>query len=298
MLKRLSREPLLHFVLAALLIFVGYDMVAPKAPKTDRTVIVVDRTAILKYLQSRRRAFEPKAAAARFAALTPQKRQRLIDDFVRDEVLHREALSLGLDRGDDIIRRRLIQKVKYLNQGLTDDEIGIDNAALAAFFEENRAAYGSPPQIVFTHIFFSAKKRGARGARAAAEAKLAELNRTAASFNYAMRHGDYFPYHRNYVERTQKFVASNFGRSAAQAIFEMPPDPARWRGPVASPFGQHLVLVAKQRPAAIPSLKEIRARVERDALRQVRLKRGKAAIDALVARYEVRIELSSGKDSP
>jgi hypothetical protein len=292
MLKTLLREPLVHFAATALLLFAIYDLVAPENQDVGETVIVVDRTAALTFLQFRMKSFDAEAAAARFEAMSPKEQQRLIDDYVRQEALYREALALGLEQGDYIIKLRLIQKVEFLAQGLADATTQIDEAGLAAYFEEHREDYATPPDITFTHVFFDADRRGAETAKADAQAKLVELNATAAPFTDAPRHGDRFPYHLNYVERTPDYVASHFGPATAEAIFELAPDDAVWRGPFQSPYGVHLVLLTKHNPAGMPGLEEIRARVEQDALREARRARTEAAIDDLLERYEVRIDLS------
>jgi hypothetical protein len=291
MLKTLLREPLVHFAAGALLLFAVYDFVTPENQNTAETVIVIDRAGALTFLQFRMKSFDAKAAAARFDAMSPEQQRRLIDDYVREEALYREALALGLGQGDYIIKRRLIQKVEFLAQGLADAITQIDEAGLAAYFEEHREDYATAPSVTFTHVFFDADRRGVEAAMTDAQTKLVQLNATATPFTDAPRHGDRFPYHLNYVERTPDYVASHFGAATAKAMFELTPDDAVWRGPFESSYGVHLVLLTKHNPAGMPNLGQIWARVERDALRVARRARTEAAIDDLLERYEVRIDL-------
>ena len=111
------RDPLLHFLAAGLLIFGLFDVLSPDEADQRDDLILVDRAALLTFVQYRMRAFEPELAAARLDGLSDLERERLIADYVREEALHREALALGMDSGDYIIKRRLIQKVEFLAQG-------------------------------------------------------------------------------------------------------------------------------------------------------------------------------------
>ena len=108
------RQPLLHFLLIGLGLFLIFDLVSGDRPDADQRVIVVDREALLTLLQFRIKAFEPGVAASRLDAMSEADLERLVDDYVREEALHREALALGMDVNDHIIKRRLIQKVEFI----------------------------------------------------------------------------------------------------------------------------------------------------------------------------------------
>ncbi len=288
-LRAATKEPLLHFLAAGLALFVLFEVVSPDETDFGERVIVVDRDALLTFVQYRSKAFKPEVAAARLDAMTAEQRQRLIDDFVREEAMHREALALGMDANDYIIKRRLIQKVEFLAQGFADAAASLDEVAVQAYYEANKDDYYIEPSATFTHVFFDAAKRGAAAAHEAAAAKLEELNADRVPFANAPRHGDWFPYHLNYVERTPDFVASHFGTDMARALFALKADEQIWRGPHRSPYGAHLVLMTKIQPGHTPALEEVRRRVEDDASRaKAREMRG-AAIGRIVEGYEVRI---------
>lgn len=289
-IRAIAREPLLHFIVAGAILFGLHHWMAPEGVvEIADDVIVVDRDALLTFIQYRTKAFEPKIAALRLDAMRAEQRQALIDDYAREEALHREAVALGLDANDYIIKRRLMQKVEFIAQGFVEAGLTIDEAAIQEYFEANKDDYFIPPSITFTHVFFDAEQHGATGAAAAAEAKLGELNAKSVPFTDAPRHGDRFPYHLNYVERTHEFVGSHFGPDMAEALFALSPSGDLWRGPYVSPYGSHVVLVTDLVLGRYPAPEEIRARIESDARRAEMRVRTDAAIDAIVARYEVRI---------
>ena len=290
-LSRIFREPLLHFLAGGALLFLVFYIVNPNAGDevNDPKRVVVDRDAILTFLQYRTKTFEPKIAATRFDAMNAPQRQSLIDDYVREEVLFREAKAFGLEKGDYIIRRRLVQKLDFISQGIAETASSITGGQLAEFYETNKAAYRIAPYITFTHVFFDAGKVGKDAAGKLATRKLAELVDAGVQFSNASRHGERFLYHLNYVERTPDFVASHFGPEMAEAVFAISPDERRWHGPFRSQFGSHLVMVAAKGDARIPPLSEVRGRVLQDLKRKLVRENKDKAVAAIIESYDVVI---------
>lgn len=289
-LKGLLKEPLVHFLAAGLGLFVLFGLVNRGTDADgDSKVIVVDRDALLTFVQYRTKTFEPSVAAARLDKLSAEEFGQLIDDYVREEVLHREALALGLDRDDYIIRRRLVQKVEFITKGFAEATAGVDEPALARYFDANKDDYRVEPYVTFTHVFFDVEDRPRDEARTLAKKKLEELNREAVPFSDAPQHGERFLYHVNYVERTPEFVASHFGVEMADALFDLPADDDKWVGPFDSPYGVHLVMLTTNEPSREPALEEIKRRVVDDARRASIRERTDAAIAGVVDEYDVRI---------
>jgi ADP-ribose pyrophosphatase YjhB (NUDIX family) len=289
-LRRIVRDPLVHFLVIGLGIFGGYGLLRDgPGDATDTRTVVVDRDALLTFIQYRSKAFEPELAEQRLESLSPAELERLIDDYVREEVLYREAIALGLDRGDYVLRRRVVQKLEFVTRGFAEADSSLDEAALREFFDENRADYFVEPHVTFTHVFFDAERRGWPEARRLARAKRAELDRTRVPFEDALRHGDRFPYHVNYVERTPAYVASHFGPGMARAVSELEPSGGAWHGPFESPYGAHLVMLTRREAGRQPTLEEIRGRVVEDARRAAIRRRVEATVRELVDAYEVRL---------
>ncbi|PCJ70387.1 MAG: hypothetical protein COA62_07260 [Rhodobiaceae bacterium] len=292
-MKIFYRDPLIHFTALGVLLFALYALVgSDKAPQWD-TRIHVDRETLLTFIQYRTRNFDRAMAETRLAALKQAERDQLVEEYVREEVLYREGLTLGLEEDDYVIRRRLIQKVEFLAEGFSSAAVEVSEAELATYFEENQQTYYVDPSITFTHVFFDKTKHGTETV-ALAQAGLENLNAENVLFSQAPGHGDRFPFHLNYVERTPAFVASHFGRELAEAVFALPADAANWKGVFISPYGAHLVMVTSVTQGRVPELSDVRGRVREDALRQRREEELEVAIGKIMARYDLVIDLDTG----
>jgi hypothetical protein len=258
-------------------------------PDADPNVVTVDHDALLTFVQYRIKAFNPTLAEEKLSSLSDDELQRLIDDYVREEVLHREAVALGLGEDDYIIRRRLVQKLEFITEGFAEAGAKVDQSALRRYFDANKADYYVEPFVTFTHVFFETEDRPREQAHTAAEMKLVELNRNGVHFADAPQHGDRFLSHVNYVERTPDYVASHFGVPMAKAVFELEPNDFIWRGPFDSPYGVHLVLLTINEPGRDPELAELEGRVRVDAQRAMIREETEAAIADIVGSYDVRV---------
>lgn len=280
----------MHFLVAGLGLFVLFGMVNRGEPEDDPSVIVVDRDTLLTFVQYRLKAFNPVLAEKKLDGLSDEELDRMIEDFVREEVLHREALALELGEDDYVIRRRLVQKLEFITEGFAEGTLAPDPAALARYFDENKADYYVEPYVTFTHVFFESEDSPREEARERAEKKLVELNRESVPFSDAPKHGDRFLYHVNYVERTPDYVASHFGVPMAKAIFELEPNEFVWKGPFDSPYGVHLVLLTTNEPGRDPELSEIEGRVLQDWKRSETRRKTDDTIKDIIDSYDVRIE--------
>ena len=292
-MKKLIREPLVHFLAIGLGLFVLYGFVAPDDQDVGGKTIVVDRDTLLTFVQFRSKAFNPDIAATRLDALSESELKLLIDDFVREEALHREALALGMDTNDYVIKQRLIQSIRFITNGFVTAAVNVSDDDIAAYYEANKDDYYVDPYVTFTHVFFSGDGHGAEQARALAEAKLAELNEARVPFSESTRHGDRFLYNVNYVERTEDFVGSHFGRQMAQALFELGANDATWQGPLESAYGYHVVMLGKRTEGRYPELAEIEDSVRDDALRVAINEQNELAVQAIVDTYDVRMNLDA-----
>jgi hypothetical protein len=279
----------LHFLAIGVGLFVLFDVVAPEDSDLDGKTIVVDRKALLTFVQFRSKAFNPEVAAARLDSLGDAELERLIDDYIREEALHREALALGMDQNDYVIKQRLIQSLQFITNGFVSAAVDVTDEEITEYYEANRDDYYVDSYATFTHVYFSNDRHGREQARQLAEAKLAELNDGNVPFAESTRHGERFLYNVNYVERTEDFVASHFGRAMAAAVFELAPDEGRWHGPFESAYGQHLVMLTKRTDGLYPSLEEIADSVREDALRIKLDEQNERAVQAIVDTYDVRM---------
>ena len=130
-MKKMLRDPLVHFLVFGLGLFVLFELVASDDAAYDSRVIDVDRDALLTFVQYRSRAFQPHAAAARLDGMSEEELDRLISDYVREEALHREAKALGVDKNDYIIKRRIIQSIEFITDGFVTAAVDVSDDDIA-----------------------------------------------------------------------------------------------------------------------------------------------------------------------
>jgi len=286
-MRKIVREPLVHFLVVGLGLFVLFDLVASDDAAYDSKVINVDRDALLTFVQYRSRAFEPRMAAERLDGMSDEELDQMIGDYVREEALHREALALGMDKNDYVIKRRMIQSIEFITDGFATAAVDISDEDVQAYYDANRENYYIEPFVTFTHVFFDGERNGRDAAVLLANAKLAELNDQKVIFSDAPRHSDRFPFFLNYVERGPEFVASHFGVPMAQGIFSLEPSDTTWQGPFESEYGLHLVMLTRKAEGRYPGLSEVEASVRDDAEREAIAAQKDKAIQAIVDTYEV-----------
>jgi parvulin-like peptidyl-prolyl isomerase len=288
---RLLRDPLLHFLAAGGLLFGAYYLFAgpATAPAEDKT-IEVDRAKLLTFLQYQSMAFEPKYFNTQLDAMSPQARRELIDKYVQEEALYREAQAMGLSQGDYVIRRRVVQKILYLLDDTTTESFDPTDAQLQAYFTAHQDRYSQADALTFTQVFVDGSIARPQGAEAQAERLKRELTAKRAGFTDAGAYGDRFPYQQNYVARDDEFVKAQFGREFADAVLKLQPSDRTWYGPIKSQFGYHLVLLTAHSPRYLPPLAQVREEVKDDLMRDsIEAYRNKGVAD-LVGRFKVKLQ--------
>jgi parvulin-like peptidyl-prolyl isomerase len=295
-MNKFLKEPLLHFLVFGFALFAVFELTVDDARTNDR-VVVVDRNALLTFVQFRTRAFDPVLAGRNLDNMSEDELELLIDDYVREEVLYREALSLGLDKNDYVIKRRMIQSVEFITNGFVSAQAAVSEEAVLDYYNANRSDYFIEPSVTFTHVFFDAERHGQDGAHRLAEEKLEILNAKPVPFSEAPQHGERFPYLLNYVERVPDFVASHFGAGLSEAVFAASPDDHTWFGPLRSQYGSHLVLLVGRTEGRYSAYEEVRDLVREDLERVMIEKRQSEAIDAIVQDYDIRREFNAPPSS-
>lgn len=286
------KQPLLHFLVLGALIFVAYAYTGDQAPEpsaeSPTNVIVVDRTTLLDFMQYQAQAFEPEQFAARLAAMNEAEIGTLVDAYVREEALYREALRMGMDEGDYNIRQRLVQKVEFLLENLVVESINPSEADLQAFYAERMGDYRVDAVYTFTHIFFD----GQNDAMEEARTRAATLLGTSAgiAFDEASQYGDRYPFLQNYVERTRDFVANNFSAEFVAQLDTLTTG-ENWQGPFASRYGFHLVMLRARAEPFTPSFADIRERVLDDYRYETLVRSRLEAEDRVIAEYSVSLQL-------
>ena len=271
MFRRVIREPLVHFVIAGALIFAGY--VAIVDTKTtdgaDTIRIGADEMQMLRAQYEKLWGRPPN----------DEEVAPLVREFIREEVLYREGLALGLEQDDVIVRRRIGQKMEFLIGDLAVPAEP-DDVTLAKYLEANRDKYREPPRLTFTHVYFNIDRRGEK-ARSDAQAVLANMG----DRQRASEVGDRFALSVDYAGKTAREVDQIFGPAFGEQLLEAPI--GQWHGPVASAYGLHLVRVLGRTEPRLPDLDELRDRLRTDYSFETRRAANALALKRLTERYRI-----------
>jgi hypothetical protein len=217
---------------------------------------------------------------------TPEERQGLIKQYVRETVLYREALAMGLEKDDTVIRRRLGQKLEFLSQDLIRPSPP-SKEELQAYFEANIDRYQPPDLMTMSQVFLDPDKRGDQTLEDAEAAK-AKLEAMMEPPTDLSEFSDSFMLQTFYPERSEDELAKLFGREFARSVFAL--EPERWHGPVLSGYGVHLVYVHAQFKAPPPVFVEVEDDVRQDWEDEKRAELNEQFVENLLARYKVIIE--------
>ena len=272
MMRRLLREPLLHFALLGGALFVAYGVLA--APTVDNAEIIVtaDRVASLSAQFSGMRGGRQP---------TDDERRGLIDTYVREEMLYREGLALGLDRDDPVVRARVRQKADILSADALAAEP--TDAELQAYLEANQQQFDIPGRISFEQVYFDPAKHAesldavnARARAALADGRGADLV------------GDRTMLPQRMTEVMPGEIQARFGDAFERQLTQV--ELNRWHGPIATPYGAHLVRVTWREPTTRATLANARNAIVREWTRAHSAKMKEQYYRDLAGRYTVRIE--------
>jgi hypothetical protein len=208
--------------------------------------------------------------------------QALVNDFADEEIAYREAIAMGLDADDTIVRRRMRQKLEFLAEDAEASEEPTDRQ-LADWLAEHTADYRLPERISFRQVMASADVHGERTKEEAA-ALLKQLRAGAD----ASKLGDPSMLPSTLPPTTERGVAALFGETFADELFAHAAE--GWFGPLVTPLGAHLVQVLTREPARTPGLAEIRGKLRSDWIEARRRDQREQFLARLRKRYSVAVE--------
>lgn len=270
--SRLVREPLTHFLVLGVLIFIAAHVIEERSTRFRITIGPNELNRIVNtYVQQY--GAEPN----------PVQVRTMLDNYVREEIYLREGLALGLDRNDEIVRRRVAQKYDFLQQDMAVPQEPSE-PQLRQWYDAHKADFRTPVRRSFEQLYFAADKRSDAAAHAAAAAALAAVRA-----GQPAPAGDEFPGPKVIVELSPENVTRLFGGDEfARVVFAA--KPGEWTGPFRSGFGWHLVRITQERPAADRTFDAAREDV-RVAWREAdRRGRNADGYRKLLARYTVLID--------
>lgn len=238
--KKILAEPLIQFLFLGMLLYL-INIYVQRQRESDDLEITVDNEKISQILIN----YKTQTGAL------PNKQQldAIIENYIKEEISYREARKIGLDKDDEIIRRRLIQKYDFLQTDLAEVSSPTDEELLK-FYQDNSGGFQKEATVNFSHIFFSTDNSSDSIAKRKAQAVLEQLQNT--GIQHAPEKGDRFPLQYDYTDQTNLDIEQNFGKKPFfHNLFDIPVN--EWAGPVQSGYGWHLVYVTKiEKASPIP----------------------------------------------
>ena len=281
-MKRLLREPLVHFLLLGAILFGLYAYAERGRAGADQSkqirLSLDDLSQMVLVFRSQWRR-DP----------TLQELRSLVEDKIQEEVLYREALALGIEKDDTIVKRRMAQKMQFLAEDVaaahepTRDELG-------TWYEANRDQFASPPRVSFRHLYFSPDRRRTR-TRDDAVAALTRLAGQPEDSPLAAAVADAFMFQEYYRDRAPEYLGKEFGPDFALAVIKV--TPGSWQGPVESGFGWHLVFIDTLIPGRVPAFEEVEADVKTAWLAEHKALAWQKAYQEMRAKYTVRLPVEA-----
>ncbi len=286
-LHAMKREPLVHFLAVGLLLFVLYAFANPTGADAGEH-IVVDRQRLLDFVQSRQATVDD-SAGKRLENLTPAEVRALVDEYVREQAMYREAERLGLADEDYMIRRRLAQSLDFLYRNMEGVPKPTEQQ-LRDYYAQHIGRYAAPPAITFSHIYYSGDLHGWDGAERLAGQTLRDLRAKGEDAVLGQRWpGDRFVYQLNYAERDKSLIASHFGAPMADTLFSVAPQIGEWQGPFRSTSGWHLVRIEERDSAEQMPFEAVVAQVQRDWVEAQKQARADAGYARLREQYDIGV---------
>jgi peptidyl-prolyl cis-trans isomerase C len=276
LLRRCVREPLVQFVLIGAALFAFYRLSHQNAAESSdsRKIALTSEDLDQMTLMWRAQGRPPP---------TEQEIRSLLDNKIREEVLYREALKLGLDKDDTIVKRRMVQKMDFLAEDLSDLREP-SREELKTWFKKNSERFTMPGRVSFRHLYFSSDKHGKQTSNVAAEV-LKKISAHSANLPEAAALADPFMFQDHYGDSSFDEVAKTFGPQFARSLFTL--TPGSWQGPIESGYGWHLVLVESLTPARVAEFEEIEADVRTQWISAQREEIKRRMYEKMRSRYEI-----------
>ena len=276
---KLVQNPIIHIVLfgffLALVLLISFGI---PINETENRRIVISNDDVQQLLSAWQRTWQRQP--------TQKELRALLQNFVREEVLYREALNRNYDRDDIVIKRSLVRKMDFLAEGqvqakdITDDEI-------KAYYNLRQERYRIPPMISFAHIYYNLDQRGEFTENAVLE-ELDRLKSTSPDNLDLADYGDRFMLNNRFAKQTPREIKSQFGEDFANELITL--DTGIWQGPVASGYGLHAVYIESRIASRIPEFEEVKNQIINDIYLEEKAAARDQFYTEILRQYEVVFE--------
>lgn len=274
-MRKIIREPLLHFLLIGGLIFFASSFISNRNRKAEKTIIISNEKigSILRFYQIQNGAMPSR-----------QQLDAMIENYIKEEILYRESINMHLDKDDEIIRRRLSQKMEFLQSDLAT----VPNPTkdiLIKFYKDHPLSFRDSGTVSFTHIYFTADNVGAGKAKEKALiVKNALLN---SGKKRSPESGDVFSMQYDYTGQNKLDVIQLFGKKPIlDSLFGSPVN--QWIGPVESGYGWHLIRISERTEPIVPPFESIRDKVLESYMAVAKDSMNKAAFERIKSKYIIQ----------
>jgi parvulin-like peptidyl-prolyl isomerase len=275
---RLLKEPLIQFLILGAAIYGAYAVFgAPEEDYRDTTIIVDSNRIDSMISEWERRWNRPPSR---------QEIDGLIQQFIKEDVMYRQAVAMGLNKDDPVTRRRMAQKLEFLTSDLSSMQEPAEGE-LEQYFAENQEVYQAPDKISFSHIYFDPDARE-ETTLVDAETTLARLREKGEPGEEISQLGDRFMLQSYFASATEMDIRRQLGSGFSEVVMEL--EPGQWHGPVLSGYGVHLVYVYDHFAAPPPVFEDVQARVLEDWHTQKREEFNTVFLEELKSRYEIVID--------
>jgi hypothetical protein len=270
------KNPITHIVFFGLLLALILLIVngPPMGREEERRVVITDSDIEQLRISWMRQWQRPP---------TDAELRGLIERYVREEVLYREALARGFDKDDLVVRRTMQRKMEYLGESQVQREVPDDNE-VKAYYALRSEQYRVDPELSFAQVYISTE-RPTDDIDQAVQQTLVRLRTEKPDLNNLADYGDRFMLQNHYTDQIPQQVRSQFGEAFAEALMSVEPD--SWQGPVESGYGLHLVYVYDRKASYIPDLENIAARVIDDIQNEARNSARELFYIEILRNYEV-----------
>ena len=274
-MKKLLREPLVHFLLLGLLVFAGFK-VTSRNEASEPSKIVVTQAQVESLVTGFSRTWQRPP--------TTLELEGLIREYIHEEVCTREALALGLDKDDSVIRRRLRQKLEFISDSVASQADPTEEQ-LQRYLQAHANSFRGERQFTFSQVYLDPQKHGENLTRDINQ-MLAELR--LGSKSDVSKMGDSLLLEQNFESVPAGEVSKQFGEKFVANLAELPV--GKWSGPIESGYGLHLVIVIDRKDGSVPALADVRETVKRDWVNARRSETNEKFYQALLKRYTVTVE--------
>ena len=278
-MKKILREPLIYFFVLGFVVFGLHSFLNSEKQVRDEDPFTVEVASTdIEWIRSSWEARMKRQP-------TQQELQGLIDRYIRDEILFREAMAMDLDDRDLVIQRRLVQKLTFVFEDLAETVEPADDE-LKSYLQENQDRYRIPEMISFSQVYFNPDKR--KDATKEAEKLLASLKSAQSAPEEAVSLGDTIMIDTTFRKKSPNEVARILGKQFADELFSA--SEMGWQGPITSTFGQHLVFIEERIASKMPEFANLREDVKNDFMYNRKKEVIDSAYNAAKSRYTILLE--------